>query len=175
MLIGYVGRMGSGKTLSMVKYAYEKYKKGYTIYSNIKLNFPYKPYTLTDLLEYANNSTNFNNSIIIMDEAHIFLDSRNSGSKRSRMISYILLMSRKRNMHVIYTTQRFHQIDKRLRENSEHINLCSFKKHKRTGIEYIRNIIITYLEVGQTMRAIVFKAKPYYKLYDSYEVVKNLE
>ena len=145
MIIGYIGRMGSGKTLSMVRNAYRYYKAGYTIYSNINLKFPHKPYTLQELIDYANNNVTLKKSVILIDEAHIFLDSRNSGSKRNRVISYFLLQTRKKGCHLYYTTQRFHQIDKRLRDNSDVLIQCKTKTDKY-GQKYTMNDINIMLE-----------------------------
>jgi hypothetical protein len=71
MIIGFIGQRGSGKTLTMVKEAYKKYLDGYTIYSNIVLNFPYKPYNIDVLLDFAEKGRYFGNTVFIIDEIHI--------------------------------------------------------------------------------------------------------
>lgn len=140
MIIGFIGRMGSGKTLSMTRYAYKYFCAGYKIYSNIKFNFPYTEYTLKDLVDFANNDVPLYKSLIILDEAHIFLDSRNSQRGINKIVSYFLLQTRKKGCHLYYTTQRFHQIDKRLRDNSDVLIQCSTKKN-RNGEQYTLNNI----------------------------------
>lgn len=172
MIVGFIGRMGSGKTLSMVKYAYEYYKLGYKIYSNIKLNFPYTEYTINELVDYANNDTTFYKSVVLCDEMHIMLDSRASGSKRNRIITYFLLQTRKRDVKLFYTTQFFHQVDKRLRSNTDMIILNNTRV-ARNGEQYTLNLFIQTTELGRTLKKhVVFKSKNYFNLYNTYEVVK---
>jgi hypothetical protein len=96
LISGLIGRMGSGKTLSCVRYAYQYWKQGYKIYSNINLKFPYTPYNIQDLINWTSNDYDLQKSIILLDEAHIFLDSRNSANKRNKIISYFLLQTRKK-------------------------------------------------------------------------------
>lgn len=172
MICGFIGRMGSGKTLSMVKYAYSLYREGYTVYSNVSLNFPHKNYTLEDLINYSNSQETFYKAVILCDEMHIFLDSRNSGSKRNRILSYFLLQTRKKDVKLFFTTQRYHQVDKRLRDNADVIVMCQskhiYKKH------YVKNLFMYMLEFSVKTKKMLFRAEPYYKLYNSYEVVKTI-
>ena len=164
--------MGSGKTLSMVKYAYEYYQKGYKIYSNIKLNFPYTEYSFQDLIDYANDDKTFYNSVILCDEMHITLDSRNSGSKRNRVITYFLLQTRKKDVKLFYTTQCFHQVDKRLRSNTDYVIMNNTRKTIK-GTTYTMNLIVQTTELGrQLKKTVIYRSQPYYKLYNTYEVVK---
>ena len=44
----FLGEQNSGKTLSMVYYAYRYYKKGFNIYSNFNLNFKHKKIHLSN-------------------------------------------------------------------------------------------------------------------------------
>jgi thymidine kinase len=105
MIVGFIGDMGSGKTLSMVRLAYSLHLKGYTIYSNFKLFFPFEYFTLQDILSYAENSQNFTNTVFLIDEAHIFMDSRRSASARNLALSYFILQTRKQNVWLFFTTQ----------------------------------------------------------------------
>jgi hypothetical protein len=172
LIVGFIGRMGSGKTLSMVKYAHYYYKRGYKVYSNVKLNFPYETYNLETLLDYANSEESLLNSVILCDEMHIFLDSRNSGSKRSRILSYFLLQTRKKDVKLFFTTQRFHQVDKRLRDNAEVIINCSSKFIK--GKHFVVNSLMLMLEFTVKVKRFVFRAESTYPLYNTYEVVKTI-
>lgn len=173
MIIGFIGRMGSGKTLSMTRYAYKYYRAGYKIFSNIKFFFPYTEYTLSELVDFANNDVPLKKSLIILDEAHIFLDSRNSQNKKNKIISYFLLQTRKKGCHLYYTTQRFHQIDKRLRDNSDVLIQCKTKKSK-DGTQYTLNNINILLENNIKTINDVYISSNYFDLYDTYEVVKSV-
>lgn len=165
-----VGSMGTGKTLSSVRYAYLWYKKGYTIYSNIKLNFPSVRIGLQELIDFANAETYLDKSIVLLDEAHVFLDSRNSQSKRNKMISYFIVLTRKMGCHLIYTTQKFHQIDKRLRDNSDVVVNCTTKTYR--GEKYTHNLILIIKSFNIVKKHDVFKSSLYYNLYNTRELVR---
>ena len=173
MIIGFIGRMGSGKTLSMTRYAYKYFCAGYQIYSNIKFNFPYKEYTLQDLVDFANNDVPLYKSLIVLDEAHIFLDSRNAQRNKNKVVSYFLLQTRKKGCHLYYTTQRFHQIDKRLRDNSDVLIQCRTKKN-HLGKQYTLNNINILLENSIKTINDVYRSDEYFKYYNTYEVVKSI-
>jgi hypothetical protein len=128
---------------------------------------------LQDLVDFANNDVPLYKALIILDEAHIFLDSRNSASKRNKIISYFLLQTRKKGCHLYYTTQRFHQIDKRLRDNSDVLIQCRTAKDKNGRLFTLNNINIL-LENSIKVRNDVFKSSDYYDKYNTYEVVKSV-
>lgn len=172
MIIGFIGNMGSGKTLSMVRRAYQKFRKGYTIYSNIELNFPHNSYTIDDIIAYADSGKRFYKSIWLLDEAHIFMDSRNSASKKSKLLSYWILQTRKADIELLFTTQNFFQIDIRLRNMCDDIVECYKKAYKDEFIILNRHNIIRM--EGIMNHIIYFKAKPIYPLYDTLEIVRNI-
>lgn len=89
MIVGFIGKMGSGKTLSMVRETTKYVNQGYKIFSNIHLNFPYTPFGFDDLFKMAEeNDTSLNNVVMLLDEAHIMLDSRSGMKKSSKLISF---------------------------------------------------------------------------------------
>lgn len=171
MILGFVGDMGSGKTLSMVRFAYSLYTKGYQVYSNMKLNFPFQYFSLQDILSYAENEQNFINTVFLVDEAHIFMDSRGSMTKRNLILSYFVLQTRKRNVWLFFTTQYYHQIDKRLRASSNAIVECSSKvlDDSRMFILNTFNIMKSHKVVTKSF---AFLGNKYFGLYDTNEVVK---
>ena len=87
-----LGNQGSGKTLYAVAQAYKAYKEGKTIYSNVKLNFPYKTLNYNDII-----NCNYSNAVLIIDEIHQLLPARNSLSKSSRKIcdSFLSMVRKK--------------------------------------------------------------------------------
>jgi len=173
MIIGYVGDMGSGKTLSMIKMAYMLHLKGYSIYSNIKLNFPFQYFSLDEILSYAENDTNFVNTVFLVDEAHIFMDSRSSMTKRNMILSYFILQTRKKNVWLFFTTQYYHQIDKRLRASSNAIVECS-SKVLDDGRMYALNKFNIVKNQKIIEKSFVFHANKYFNLYDTNEVVRPI-
>lgn len=172
MIIAYLGNIGSGKTLSMVKKAYEQFKRGKTIYSNFKLNFPYKELTLDILLDMRSKDFDLKNSVILIDEAHIYLDSRRSASKINLIISYFILQSRKKSCDIYYTTQFIDQVDKRLRQTSHAYILC-----KTRHINQVTTITLNTIELrkveGSKIIYKAFKSNPYFDMYDTNEIVEG--
>lgn len=194
MIIGFIGQRNSGRTLSMTIEAYKKYKQGYKIYSNYHLNFPYTPYTVDDLMSFAESGMYFNDSIFLCDELHIYFDSRSSGKTRNKIFSYWLNMSSKGNFDIYYTTQFARQVEIRLRLNTEIVVECSCraviwatptskprivenerpkpKDYKSTA--YITCRYIKFSDTGKdkvTQR--VYKGDKYFPLYDTRQVIKQ--
>lgn len=116
-----IGRQGSGKTLFLVKKAYESYLQGKTVYSNVHLMFPYIPLRYDDIVNFR-----LNNAIVIIDEAHQLLPSRRSLSKRSvKIVDGFISMVRKKNLELYMSTQMLIKIDIRIREEQDFYYKCS--------------------------------------------------
>ena len=95
-----VGRQGSGKTLFMIKLLIDNLKYKSKIFSNInlynidrdytKISLSTREETITDvplMLDMLDDDINiFNDSIILLDEIHKDLDSRDFWSESSRKI-----------------------------------------------------------------------------------------
>lgn len=171
MIIGYVGTRGRGKTLSCVREAYEHYLKGYTIYSNINLNKKYfKTWFKLDgqmLVDWVEGDKQFKKAFFILDEVHVYLDSRMGMSKRNIIISYFILQTRKRDVRLGYTTQFYNQVEKRLRQPTEVIVEC--QNYNNKGIIINRNIVYV-LELNHKFQQ-QFIANDYFDFYDTNEIV----
>lgn len=193
MIIGFIGSRNSGKTISMTIEAYKKYLQGYKIYSNYHLNFPFTPYTIDDLMAFAESGMYFGNSIFLIDELHIYFDARCSGKKRNIIFSYFLNQSSKNDIDVYYTSQFARQVEIRLRLNTEVVvesTARTFLRDKDGKVFmrenyrpkprdvvvacYIYNRMIKFSDTGMdkvTQR--VYKADKYFKLYNTREVIKQ--
>ena len=170
MIAAFIGNIGSGKTLSMVKEAYNAHLQGRVVYSNFRLNFPYTPYTVEDLVSWAKNRESLPSSfVLLIDEAHIYLDSRTSVANRNKVITYLLLQTRKMGCDVFFTTQFLHQVDKRLRNLTSHIVECSTRKEGDTT--YTLNKLHVMKGGDVVSKNYVFQSNKYFNLYDTYEVV----
>ena len=173
MIIGYVGNIGSGKTLSAVIELYKLYLDGMKIYSNIHLNFPYYPLTLDILLSYVETKKNLDGSVIFIDEVHMWVDSRNSANKRNRILSYVWLQSRKRHCNYFFTTQYEDQIDKRLRRVTEILVECNKLRYSEVESEYVfLNTINIKKNRNIIQKKRFFYGDEWFNLYDTNEVVK---
>jgi len=172
MIIGIIGEMGSGKTLSAVYLASILKNKGYYIISNMK-NFKlnndllYNP----EMLKELNPNKKY---LIIIDEIYVYADSRRSTSKKNLLLSYLLFQSRKRNLDIIYTAQKFTSIDVRIRNLTDLFILTYYY-----GI--INDYILLQWDISKNVeqnkfitpeKTIKLKLNPkIFKLYDTYEII----
>jgi hypothetical protein len=176
MIIGYIGDMGSGKTLSMVKQAYELYKKGHKIYSNFHLSFPHTILTLEEILNYAESNTNFVNSVWLLDEITLLMDSRRSSSSKNLYLSYVILQSRKRSFWLFFTTQYIHMVDRRLRSATNCLVECSFRTVVKGGQKI--NICLNKYNVFKmnkvVLKVMTYNPDKYFHLYNTNEIIRQL-
>lgn len=129
-------------------------------------SFPYEKLTLKDLMEYTSESDKFQNAIVVLDEIHIFIDSRRSVSSRNVIISYFLTQTRKKGVLLFWTSQQAHQVDKRLRSNSDFIIECSKTKIGEMLI-VINDIIVMD---GRTFKE-WFIGNDYFEFYDTTQTI----
>ena len=164
--------MGSGKTLSLVRQAYHYYLEGFKVLSNMKLNFPYTQISSKDIMEFAKNQTSLYDTVIVIDEMHIFLDSRRSASKKNLMGSYFVTQTRKQKVKLLGTTQHRHQVDRRVRDNTtlfvdcQKIDLPMKNKH---GVPYI--LITNHMNSRSNYEKVSFIGNKYFSLYDTEEII----
>jgi len=163
--------MGSGKTLSMVKEAYIYYKQGYTILSNMWLSFPHTPINSKYLMDFAKNKKQIYNSVILIDEFHVFMDSRRSIGKKNLLGSLFLTQSRKQRVKVLGSTQHRHQIDKRVRDNATMFIDCETNEvpitYKGNNLMLVTNRINTRDRYEKR----VFIGNDYFNLYDTEQTI----
>ncbi len=159
MIYGCFGNVGSGKTVFAVRLAYKAFLKGYTVMSNVKLRFDHEPVNLEKLLKF-----DINKCVLLLDEAYGFgLESRVSSSLVNRALSYFVLQSRKRGVHIIYTSQFYSALDKRIRLLTNRKILC------QKILPYFRYTV--FLPNGSffIMHFHVRQMMPIFKLFDSNE------
>lgn len=182
MIIAFIGDIGSGKTISMIKYAYEEYLKGRIIYTNIWLDFPKTKGhgKIVDLdmqffIDYAKSDFNIQNALVLIDEIHIYFDSRNPMTKRNKIFSKFITQSRKRSVTLVYTTQDENpltfrmsgQVDLRVRKLTDRVVLCKLIKVGKK--EFIHQ---EFHSINGTLltKEIVY-ANPYFHLYDTNQII----
>ena len=164
-LIAVVGDLGSGKTLYMTRKSLSIKR---AIYSNYKIKVPnYKELTILDLLELPEHI------VVFLDDAYTWLESRTSGKKLNRILSYIILASRKTFTDVYASCQLFNSIDLRFRDQANKMVIC--KRTKYGFIYQIRKKVLTQqLKLKIITKTYFFSntnAKYYYPYYDTLEVV----
>jgi hypothetical protein len=165
------------KTLSMVyeAYKYWKYHK-YTVYSNIKLNFPHIRLTKKVFDRLVKEKVGLQNAVLLIDEIHIWLDSRSGMSKKNKSITYFILQTRKRNVRLLSTTQHLHQIDKRLRDSVDVLCFCKNISNKTSLVDskletyILLEYFFQWVENATPMKRMIY-ANPVFPLYDTTEIV----
>lgn len=179
MIIGFFGNVRQGKTLSAVLELYRYYKGGYKIYSNTGLSFPHEMLNLDYILDIVEQDLDIpDNSVFFIDEITVWLDSRVSGSKRNRVISYFLLQTGKMGENtdygliLLYTAQFTHLIDKRLRSVTDIAIECekiilkdNTKIIKQSRYIYKGNKSFSYIKVIRNMELV-------YPLYNTRKKIK---
>ena len=125
----FVGRFGSGKTATAVRYVYNQCLKypQISVLTNIRLvNFPVH----TKILNLSNAQDILNapeNCIVLIDEIGTIFNSRDfSGGKVAvpKVLFQHLCQCRKRHMQIIGTVQKYNLLDKQIRDISATVTVC---------------------------------------------------
>lgn len=183
MIWGFVGTIddystggsirGNGKTMAMTYFGYQSYKAGQTIYSNYYTTFS-QIKTLNELMTIFKDK-NLSNTVVLLDEIQVYLP--NQGVKKGilkDLIARFISQTRKRNIDVLYTTQRFKNLNNQLRIHTDEIILpvkthadgkqCSSDKCQKT--HYI-HVFSQYSDDA----IVVLDAQKVGKLYNSNEII----
>ena len=122
-----IGRQGSGKTAFITKLLVDNYSPDKKVYSNYtlfgidheKITFNRKNKNSIDILEVIKeNPDYFNNSIMLLDEIHIYFDSRDFMRQNNRIIQNFFSQLRKRKILMLATTQYILHLDVRIRRQA---------------------------------------------------------
>jgi len=119
-----IGKQGSGKTAFITKLCFDN-ANNRKIFSNYTLyGLEYQPITFDtsndpdkiSILDMLDDNPNFfNNSIMLLDEIHIYLDSLDFMRKNNRRLQVFFSQLRKRNIILLATTQYIMNVDIRIR------------------------------------------------------------
>lgn len=123
-----IGKQGSGKTLFITKLTVDSLNNTpRQVYSNYDIKgYDFKKITLNkdvekqdhiiDILDMLDKDPDaFNNSILLLDEIHIYLDSLDFMRKNNRRLQVFFSQLRKRNILLLATTQYIMNVDIRIR------------------------------------------------------------
>ena len=177
MIYGFFGDMGSGKTLSMTKYAMLHHLTGYKVYSNYGLNIPHEIIDKTFMENIIKVDKNFDGkTIFCLDEFDMYIDSRRSMKEGNLLISYFLKQVRKKNIKLFYSAQMKNTIDKRLRILTRTNILCKGRTvycYKEGHLEpFIIQMIYNDVYVNDKLiKKSRFIGNPYFNLYDTKELI----
>ena len=123
-----IGRQSSGKTAFITKLLVDNYTYDKKVYSNYTLfGIDYERITFDnkrnknaiDILNVIKDNPNyFNNSIMLLDEIHLYFDSRDFMKHNNRIIQNFFSQLRKRNILLLATTQYILHLDIRIRRQA---------------------------------------------------------
>lgn len=175
MLIGIQGGLGTGKTLLLTRYLLNDYLKGYTIFANYHLtDIEHTLFDVNDFLFKEKENESLKNMTIGIDELTVFVDCRLSMSKKNLLFSYLVLQSRKRSVDLYYTTQNFRMIDKRITEHTHIKVLCEsvYDEYGTLIPHYKKYVVMDMRDITRpNIERFVLDIRPYYKYYDTDEII----
>ena len=163
MLIGIMGKMGTGKTLSMTilaSYLYYRYKV--PIHANYELNSPIK----SETLKYTEDIWKVEDGIICLDEVWLTLDSRlwQDNVALTRWVN----QTRKKRLIVFYTSQHINQVEMRMRNATDILIVCE----KKYGSIWLNFVDYQYGTLGRKFE--IKKPNRFYMLYDTFQVLEPI-
>lgn len=135
MIKGYVGEIGSGKTLFLVRDAQWFFANNYKVFSNMPMwGYNRKREKVTSeflfpdaFMEKVRSAfVQKEPTLFVIDEATLVLSAYNWKKTDNDLLMFIS-QSRKFNIHIFYTSQRYKDVIVPLRENVSAVVVC--KKH----------------------------------------------
>jgi len=173
-----IGRQGSGKTAFITKLLIDNYTNDKKVYSNYSLfDVDYERITFdnkrnknaTDILNVISDNTDyFNNSIMLLDEIHIYFDSRDFMKKNNRIIQTFFSQLRKRNILLLATTQYILHLDIRIRRQALAVFQMTNLKDGifKTDVHEIDGYYTNFI------RSELVNLNDYFKYYDTNELIE---
>ena len=180
-MIGFIliiGRQGSGKTLMSTKLAFDE-DGDRPVYSNYSLfGIKYTPVTFNSEIESNKNKLDilkmldanpdyFNNSIMLLDELHLYLDSLDFMRRNNRRLQTFFSQLRKRRILLIGTTQYLMNLDIRIRRQC--LNVLEMQHLKGSIFKVTTHDIDGYFT--EFVSAYKIDLRDYYSKYDTNELV----
>ena len=176
-----IGKQGSGKTLFITKLLYsELQEQKRPVFSNYTLlelehekitfdNAREEDQNKIDILKKLDEDENyFDNSIMLLDEIHIYFDSLDFMRSHSRRMQVFFSQLRKRNILLLATTQYIMNLDVRIRRQC--MNVFDMYHIHEGLFEVTVQEIDGYFtkEISRTR----FELSTYYDKYDTKEIIK---
>ncbi len=140
MITGIIGHLGCGKTATAVYIAHLRFLAGDLIFCNFPLFFEHIPIShpahLVFISELAKEVKC--NSVVVLDEAWRWISSALSQAKVQLVLSHIYTRSRKEDWDLVYTTQRFRNVQVRLRHITDTVLIPSPQPIYKKVPDYFR-------------------------------------
>lgn len=122
MIHSICGMQNEGKTLYTVRLAYEDWKKGRKIITNMDLSFPHYRVNKDFVFWLGEKQPSFRNISFVFDELWLWLDSRTVFE--NRIATYFFLQSSKSDANIYLTAQDNGQNEIRIRNNLHRYTEC---------------------------------------------------
>jgi hypothetical protein len=163
MLVIILGTKGSGKTLFSTTRALNSKRE---VYANYRIDIEnYNHLEVMDLVDISNSVD------IMIDEAYVWLESRISGFFLNRFLSYMLWQSRKRDIDMYLTAQKFRALDLRFREECDVIVKCKTRINLKKDNFHFSILWIAENKVNNF--TLSYKdAEKIFPLYDTYQIIE---
>ena len=163
-VIGIIGDKGAGKSVLLAYMLYIDHLQGRNIVSNFSLNFPHIQKTFRELSKMPKF---LQNATVGYDEFHIAVDSRRSTSNSNIEFTTFLTQLRKRGCILIYTTQLFTTMDKRVRDQTD-IIISPIDNKEGVFIYQVMDRV-----TGEVLKILRLDMNPVFKanLYNTNEVI----
>ena len=168
MLIGVMGKMGSGKSLAVAFLAncFSRVLKQ-PIYTNDP------SYKYGHHLESRAELQSVKNGILVLDEAHGLVDARNFKDTKQMKLTHWVMTLRKKNLVAFIVSQHIRQVDIRLRWVMDILMLCEEVRPKPAQRFKLSFCDFWYGTIGRTLY--LDRPERFYNLYDTYAEITPLE
>lgn len=186
-----VGLQGSGKTAFATRLILNEHNNR-PIFTNYNLyGIPFIKITLgnekaeksgsIDILKtIKKNPSFFDNSVMVLDEIHVYFNSKNYFKDRQRELDQFFSQLRKRNILLIATTQRFMSVNISVRSQARFLmeleKVVFEPRTKRRDNDTLFKVSTYRQEQGyyypqQVAKPVIFDLKPYFRYYNTLEVI----
>jgi hypothetical protein len=187
-MIGYYGKWGSGKTLSLISYVYKRFLKNpdLVVFSNVPMDFGLHPKRGTRLIQYnyseimelrpffiyainSDHSVLAKETIVIIDEASVVLSSRTFAQLPTFMISF-LAQARHINTNFYITAQAPWEVEKIVRALTQQwvycqrIPILGFITYSKEGISTEGRVM------SRSIGFPLLNPRKYFKMYNTYHI-----
>lgn len=197
----FAGKLGGGKTYHAVQRAYDHFKRGGIVYTNIALHWEniaryaadegieldpaqYVPLTNDQIKVFPRHIQAGSDDVpvlVIVDEAHLYFDSRN-WKTNGEEVQVFVTQTRKVSVNIIFIAQSHTSIDNRMREKAQFLwffrDMEKFKL-PALGIRWpLPQFLRVCIDAQQTSelqdRKFVFKDKRVFAMYESKALLTDL-
>ena len=168
-IVAVVGDRGDGKTVTMTALAYAYEKEGKKIFANFTLiGIPYTKITFQDLADFPEY---LSDGVVLLDEGHIGIDAYQVFNSRVQNITKFSTQTRKRKLIVLFSTQVFTTVAKRLRNMTNYIFECN-----KTNVKGVVNVNVydrnQIKNGGGYIKSITIDGRPFFDMYDTNEIIE---